>query len=109
MSEELRTADGRIIKWDRADRLRKSLRVAGVTPGEMADYLDVGGNTVSTWINGRIEPSYSVLRLWALRTRGAPDMAPSRGHGGMRARNGGHFRRSGAPWPSCEQNALFTD
>ena len=68
MSEQLQTTDGRVIKYDLADRMRKSLRVGRVTPGEMADYLAVGGNTVSTWINGRITPSYSTLRLWALRT-----------------------------------------
>lgn len=54
--------------WDLADRMRKSLRHAGIAPGEMATYLDVGGNTVSTWINGRIKPSKQTLRLWALRT-----------------------------------------
>ncbi len=68
MSEQLKTTDGVVIKFDLADRMRKSLRVGGVTPGEMADYLAVGGNTVSTWINGRITPSYSILRLWALHT-----------------------------------------
>src|SRR5258708_31713059 len=68
MSEQLLTTAGVVIKWDRADRMRKALRVAGVTPGEMADYLDVGGNTVSTWINGRIRPSYAMQRLWAMRT-----------------------------------------
>jgi DNA-binding transcriptional regulator YiaG len=68
MSDELRTVDGTIIKWDQPDRMRKALRVAGMTPGEMAAYLDVGGNTVSTWINGHIKPSYTILRLWALRT-----------------------------------------
>ncbi|WP_432794425.1 helix-turn-helix domain-containing protein [Rhodococcus ruber] len=34
----------------------------------MAEYLGVARNTVSTWINGRIEPSTQTLRLWALRT-----------------------------------------
>jgi DNA-binding transcriptional regulator YiaG len=68
MSEELRTTSGVPIKWDRADRMRKALRVAGMTPGEMADYLGVGGNTVSTWINGRIDPSYTTVRLWAFVT-----------------------------------------
>src|SRR5260370_200200 len=60
--------DGEIPDWDLADRMRKSLRHAGMTPGQMAVYLGVGGNTVSTWINGRIEPSFQTLRLWSLRT-----------------------------------------
>ena len=34
----------------------------------MAEFLGVARNTVSTWINGRIEPSTQTKRLWALRT-----------------------------------------
>jgi transcriptional regulator with XRE-family HTH domain len=48
--------------------MRKALRHAGISPGQMAAYLGVGGNTVSTWINGKIGPSTQTLRLWALRT-----------------------------------------
>jgi transcriptional regulator with XRE-family HTH domain len=58
----------RVPEWDVADRMRKSLRNAGMGVQEMADYLGVARNTVSTWINGRIEPSTQTLRLWALRT-----------------------------------------
>jgi transcriptional regulator with XRE-family HTH domain len=47
--------------------MRKSLRVADIGVSEMADYLGVGRNTVSTWINGRIQPSRQTMRLWALR------------------------------------------
>lgn len=54
--------------WDTADRMRKALREADLGVQEMADYLGVARNTVSTWINGRIEPSMQTLRLWALRT-----------------------------------------
>jgi transcriptional regulator with XRE-family HTH domain len=57
-----------VPSWDTADRMRKSLRHADVGVQEMADYLGVARNTVSTWINGRIEPSQQTLRLWALRT-----------------------------------------
>ena len=57
-----------IPQWDVADRMRKSLRNAALGVQEMADYLDVSRNTVSTWINGRIEPSVQTLRLWAFRT-----------------------------------------
>ncbi len=56
-----------VPEWDLADRMRKSLRCAGIGPGEMAEYLGVGGGTVSTWINGRITPDTRTLRLWALR------------------------------------------
>ena len=57
-----------IPEWDLADRLRKALRHSGLGPREMADYLGVARNTVSTWINGRIVPSAPVVRLWAQRT-----------------------------------------
>jgi transcriptional regulator with XRE-family HTH domain len=56
-----------VPSWDTADRMRKALRVAGVSVQEMADYLGVARNTVSTWINGRITPSTQTLRLWAAR------------------------------------------
>jgi transcriptional regulator with XRE-family HTH domain len=39
-----------------------------MSASEMADYLDVGPNTVSTWINGRVTPSTATAKLWALRT-----------------------------------------
>ena len=58
---------GSVPQWDTADRMRKALRVADIGVSEMADYLGVGRNTVSTWINGRISPSTQTLRLWALR------------------------------------------
>lgn len=52
----------------RGDRLRMSLRDAGVGVQEMADYLGVGRNTVSRWINDKIPPSKQTFRLWAMRT-----------------------------------------
>jgi ribosome-binding protein aMBF1 (putative translation factor) len=55
-------------QWDVADRMRKALRVSGVGVQEIADYLGVTRSTVSTWINGRIEPSVQTLRLWAQQT-----------------------------------------
>ena len=58
-----------IPEWDTADRMRKALRDADLGVQEMADYLGVARNTVSTWINGRIPPSTQTLRLWAARTQ----------------------------------------
>lgn len=55
-------------QWDLADRMRKALREADVGVQEMADYLGVARNTVSNWINGRIEPRHQTLLLWAMRT-----------------------------------------
>ncbi|HUX71799.1 MAG TPA: helix-turn-helix transcriptional regulator [Cellulomonadaceae bacterium] len=57
-----------VPEFDLADRMRKALRTSGIGVQEMADYLDVARNTVSTWINGRIVPSSQTIRLWALRT-----------------------------------------
>lgn len=66
MSEQT-TAGAAVPQWDLADRMQKALRHAGVGVQEMADYLGVGRNTVSTWTHGRIRPSKQTLRLWALR------------------------------------------
>ena len=66
MSEQ--PAASNLPDWDVADRMRKSLRHAGLGVQEMADYLDVDRSTVSTWINGRIEPSTKTVRAWAMRT-----------------------------------------
>ncbi len=61
------------LEFDKADRLRRALRVADVSSNDMADYLGVSRNSVSAWINGRTEPSTQTTRLWALRT-GVPYM-----------------------------------
>lgn len=47
--------------------MRKALRESRVSVAEIASYLGVTRGTVSTWINGRIEPSVQTLRLWAMR------------------------------------------
>jgi transcriptional regulator with XRE-family HTH domain len=56
------------LEFDTADRMRKSLRVSGLTVQDMADYLGVTRGTVSTWINGHISPSVQTLMLWAMKT-----------------------------------------
>lgn len=56
------------LAFDKPDRMRKSLRVAGITGGEMAEFLGVDGGTVSTWLNGKHKPSKMALRLWAQKT-----------------------------------------
>ena len=60
-------AEAAVPEWDLADRMRKALRTSDTGVQEMADYLGVARNTVSNWINGRIQPSTQTLRLWALR------------------------------------------
>lgn len=59
---------GQVPRWDLADRLRKSLRIAGIGVQEMADYLGVSRGSISNWISGRNRPSAPTIRLWALRT-----------------------------------------
>ena len=66
MSTQL--TEGNIPEFDTADRMRKTLRSSGVGVSEIAEYLGVGRNTVSNWINGRNPASVQTLRLWALRT-----------------------------------------
>ena len=58
---------GYIPEWDMADRMRKTLRDNDVSVQEIAEYLGVSRNTVSTWINGRITPDLTTQRLWAMR------------------------------------------
>jgi transcriptional regulator with XRE-family HTH domain len=65
MSEQ---PDGDVPDWDLADRMRKALRHAGMSPGQMADYLGVSRQSVGNWISGRVEPSFQTLRLWSIRT-----------------------------------------
>lgn len=67
MSEQPVTEAG-LPEWDLADKMRKSLRHAGISVEEMADELDVSRTSISNWINGRIEPSAHTVMAWALRT-----------------------------------------
>lgn len=55
-------------EWTLGDRMSKALRHAGVGVSEMADYLGVARNTVSTWLHDRIHPSRQTLLLWSVRT-----------------------------------------
>lgn len=56
------------FEFDLADRLRKSLRVSGVSVGSMAESLGVSRNTVSNWINGRGRPCEDQVTIWAAIT-----------------------------------------
>ncbi len=60
--------DGDVPDWDLADRMRKALRHAGVSTGEMAGYLGVSRQSVGNWISGRVDPSFQTVRLWSIRT-----------------------------------------
>lgn len=56
------------FEFDLADRLRKSLRVSGVSVEAMAQALGVSRNTVGNWINGRTKPCDEQLTIWAAIT-----------------------------------------
>jgi transcriptional regulator with XRE-family HTH domain len=57
-----------IPQFTLGDRLTRSMRDAGIGVQDMATYLGVARNTVSTWLHDRITPNTQTLRLWALRT-----------------------------------------
>ena len=60
------TATGTVPEITQGDRMRVSLRHAGLGQ-EMATYLDVTRGAVGNWINDRVTPSKQTMRLWALR------------------------------------------
>lgn len=68
MSAEQAAAHSSALEWDQADRMRKALRVSGVSNADMAEYLGVSRNSVSAWITGTSEPRVAFLRLFAMRT-----------------------------------------
>jgi len=57
-----------IPEWTLGDRMGKALSHADMGVQEMADYLGVSRNTVSTWLHDRIRPSRQTQMLWAMRT-----------------------------------------
>jgi transcriptional regulator with XRE-family HTH domain len=56
------------LEPDLADRLAKSLLVAGMSVAEMAAFQGVHRNSVGAWLNRRTQPKPANLRLWAIRT-----------------------------------------
>lgn len=44
------------LSFDLVDRLRKAMRIAGMTGGDIAEHLDVSRATVTNWINGHTKP-----------------------------------------------------
>lgn len=76
------------LAFGTADRLNKALTVAGISSNEMADYLGVGRNTISNYINGRTRPRKATIRDWARRT-GVPCEWLETGHISPDGPNGG--------------------
>jgi transcriptional regulator with XRE-family HTH domain len=63
-----RTIPPEDLEFDLGDRIRRALRVSGVSVQEMAEYLEVGRSSVSNWTSGRVTPDGRTLRLIAQRT-----------------------------------------
>lgn len=56
------------LDWDLLDRLSKSLRVSGISVGEMAKLLGVSRNTVGLYLSGKTPISDERLTNWAVYT-----------------------------------------
>lgn len=50
------------------DRLGKSLKYAGMSQAEMAEFLEVHRNTISGYVSGRTKMLPAIMRLWAAKT-----------------------------------------
>lgn len=57
-----------VPRWTVGDRLNKALHHAGISVGEMSEYLGLSRNSVSAYINDRQAPKRQTLLLWAMRT-----------------------------------------
>lgn len=78
------------------DRMRRALRKEHISVHEIADYLGVSRNTVSTWINDRIYPSEQTLKLWAIRT-GVPERWLKEGDASMSPFPAGSMSQADTP------------
>lgn len=56
------------LEFDVADRMRRALRVSGLSRQEIADTLEVAPNTVTNWINGHTAIKDRDLRPFAMAT-----------------------------------------
>ena len=63
------TGIDQLLEFDRADRMRKALRVSGMSVQEVADEIEVYRNTVGNWINGHTAPRPRDLRAFARVTK----------------------------------------
>ena len=56
------------LTFDKADRIRRAMRVSGIGVMELAEALQVSRNSIGNWINGHNEPRRRDLMAIALRT-----------------------------------------
>ncbi|NNG20287.1 helix-turn-helix transcriptional regulator [Naumannella sp. ID2617S] len=101
----IESQSGTVPVWHVGDRMRKGLEHAGVSVGQMADYLGVNRNSVGRWLSGRVSPGKQTLRLWAVRT-GVPlswletGDAPAGGPDGGAADGAWYTARDSNPEPA---------
>lgn len=62
------TSPGAVPEWDLHDRMRKSLRHAGLDNAGIAERLGVDPATVSRWLTGKQTITDRTLRAWAMGT-----------------------------------------
>lgn len=60
--------NGAVPTWDEGDRLAKALRHAGMSNSDMASYMGVHRNTISSYVNGRAAVDRRTRLLWAMKT-----------------------------------------
>lgn len=53
------------LRETEGDRLKKSLKHAGMSVGDMAEYLEVHRNTVSDWVRDKTHIMAVIRRVWA--------------------------------------------
>ena len=99
------TQTATILEMDLADRMKKALRISGLTVNDVADALDVNRNTVGNWTNGRIEPKRASVVAFAQLT-GVPaewlefGIVPENWEGPARTRGLGMVRPEGFEPPA---------
>ena len=104
------TSRGFVPEFTRGDRMRVALRHAGVGVQEMADYLEVARNTVSTWINDKITPSKQTMRLWALRCGVSLDwLETGKAPTGPSGPEGWYTSRDSNPEPADYESGVVVD
>lgn len=62
------TAQPAELAQTQADRLNKSLKYAGISHNEMAEFLEVHRNTIGGYVTGRTKMLPVIMRLWAAKT-----------------------------------------
>jgi len=56
------------LEFTKGDRMKRAMKTAGLSVFDLAVFLDVRRETISTWINDKVTPSKQTMRLWAQAT-----------------------------------------